>query len=429
MRRRIVLSIAGVATAAVVLFALPLAVVLQRSYNDEALLRLQRDTVAATRQIDLGTGLRDQIELPRSADILSVYDLRGRRVAGAGPGSADSVTIAAIRSGRPAERRSAGELLVAVPLVVREQTTGVVRARRDDRAVSRRVSNAWLALGGLGALVVALAGVAAAVLARRLSRPLERLSAAATRLGEGDFATRAPRSGVTEVDAVASAMDSTARRLDDLVARERTFSADASHQLRTPLAALRIELEAMQLAGESPEQAAAALVQADRLQATVETLLAIARDMPRRDLEIDLAMRVDELESRWRGPLADAGRPLRILVPAGLPPADASPKVVDEILDVLVSNAYDHGAGAVTVSIRQVDEWLAIDVQDQGAGFTVDPAAAFERGVSDGSGHGIGLALARSLAHAEGGRLIVTRGKPEPVMTLMLRVATANAAS
>src|SRR4051812_20561579 len=114
------------------------------------------------------------------------------------------------------------------------------------------------------------------VLGRRLAVPLERLARAARRLGQGDFASRAPRGGVAEADEIAAALDDTARRLGDLVARERAFSAGASHQLRTPLAALRIELEALELRSEAPPELARALAQVERLQTTIDTLLAVA---------------------------------------------------------------------------------------------------------------------------------------------------------
>ena len=96
---------------------------------------------------------------------------------------------------------------------------------------------------------------------------------------------------------------------------------------------------------------------------------------------------------------------------------------MNEILDVLLDNADRHGAGAVAIARpRRASGWLAVDVADEGAGFAGDPEAAFApRGRRHG--HGIGLALARSLADAEGGRLTVTRAAPEPVFTLLLPAA------
>jgi signal transduction histidine kinase len=270
-----------------------------------------------------------------------------------------------------------------------------------------------LAAGAIG--LIALAVLAALILGRRLASPLERLATAAGRLGEGDFAARAPRAGVGELDAVADALDSTARRLHELLARERAFSADASHQLRTPLAALRLELEALELRGDD---VSAALAQVDRLERTIETLLAVARDTSQRDARADLAELADDLQQRWHAPLAKDGRPLRVAIDVHEHVAKASSLVIGEALNVLVENALQHGAGPVTITVRDAGEALAVDVADAGSGFENDPETAFARRTGDG--RGIGLALARSLIQAEGGRLIVTRAAPDPVLTMLL---------
>jgi signal transduction histidine kinase len=319
-------------------------------------------------------------------------------------------------------------LIVAVPLNRNERITGAVRAERSDAELAARVHHSWLALAGLAAFVELVAVAAAIVLSRRLARPLERLAMTAGRLGEGDFSARAPRSGVPEVDRVAIALDSTAQRLGELVTRERAFSADASHQLRTPLAALRIELESMQLSSPESDEIEAALAQVERLQATISTLLDLARDAPRRDAAIELRPRLDQLEDRWRGPLAESGRPLRVACPVGVGPAAISARVLDEVLDVLLSNALTHGKGAVIVRVREVDDSLAIDVQDHGPGFSGDSNDAFGRRATTGEGHGIGLPLAQSLAHAEGCSLSITRSGPEPVLTLLVARPAVNPA-
>jgi signal transduction histidine kinase len=414
-------AIAAVAAGAILLFAVPLGVALRLTYRDEDLLRLQRDTFAATRQIDVSLG-HDPIELPPSRDTLGVYDDAGRLVAGRGPVPAPALVRSVVRSGTPQDRVSDGRLVAAVPLLSGERVTGALRAERSAAGASRDAHQAWLLLAALAAAVVAIAIGAALLLGRRLARPLERLAETARRLGHGDFSVRAARTSVPEVDAVAEALDATADRLDDLVSRERTFSADASHQLRTPLAALRIELEAMDLLGAGADTTAA-LNEVDRLEATIDTLLAVARDAPRGDGEADLTAVIDDLEPRWRARLAAKGRPLHTrITTTEQVKARASQAVVCQILEVLLENAEYHGGGVVTVSLREREGWLMLDVADEGPGFEGDPEHAFRRG-SSRDGYGIGLALARSLAHAEGGRLFASAPGPGPVVTLTLRAA------
>jgi signal transduction histidine kinase len=421
MKRRLVLAIAAVAGGAVLLFALPLAVVLERSYRDEELLRLQRDTDAASRGIDLSRR-PDQIELPRFTGEIGIYSRAGTRIAGAGPALADKVTRSVLAARQPIGSAPDGQLVVAVPLVSGEVITGAVRAQRSQAAVARRAHRAWLALAGLAGGVVALAVFAALALGRRLAGPLERLAAAARRVGEGDFAVRATPTKIREIDDVGTALNSSSRRVDELVTRERTFSADASHQLRTPVAALRLELETAAL--RSPEmqtELTAALAQVDRLQSTIETLLAVSRGSPAGEQTSDLKQAVRDVQARWHGPLAQDGRPLRAVVDADPALAAISPAVLSEVIEVLVQNAAVHGAGTVTVVVRRVGDAFTLEVSDQGPGFGPNVEEAFQRG--SGEGHGIGLALARSLAHAEGARLQVTDPGPHPTVSLLVAPA------
>jgi signal transduction histidine kinase len=425
MRRRLVLAIALVATAAVVLLAVPLVIVLGGAHRNADLLELQRDTFVATRQIDLSGRGGDPIELPASTDTLAVYGTDNRRVAGTGPTIAPDVVRRALRSGRATDAPGGGPLVVAVPLISHERVAGAVRAVRAEGEAGGDTTAQRLIVAAL-ALGIILAAVGAALwLGRALSRPLERLAGAATRLGRGDFSVRAPQSGVPEVDAVAAALATTAQRLEQLVSRERAFSADASHQLRTPLQALRIELEAAQLRGQTLPEIEAALAHVDRLEHTIATLLAIARDIPRTPTTTDVAAAIEAARAHWHGLLAAASRPLRVTLPNQPLFADADPDVLREILNVLLDNARRHGAGAVNMSARQLDAWIVIDITDEGPGFADNDAdQAFARAAPSPDGHGIGLALARSLAHAEGGRLAVTRARPAPVLTLFLRSAS-----
>jgi signal transduction histidine kinase len=424
MRRRLIVAIVAVAAATLALFALPLAVVLRDGYRDQELLRLQRDAVAAAREIDLGTTASDPVELPAGPDRFAVYDDAGNRVAGrpaAGLSRADALVRDAIRRARPTTRIRSGVLLAAVPLLSGERVTGAIRVQRSDAVVDDRTQNAWLALAGAAAGVLLLATLAAILLGRRLARPLERVAVAAARLGDGDFSVRAPRGDIREVDAVAEALDQTATRLETLIARERAFSSDASHQLRTPLAALRLELEALQLGTRHPAELKRALIEVDRLQQTIDTLLAVARDHPRPDVNCDLVTLLTATEQRWRGPLAVDARRLTLSLPGAAIAVHADERIVGEILDVLLDNAVRHGAGPVNIALRTIDEhWAEVAVSDAGPGFAMDVQTAFERRSASADGHGIGLALARALAHAEGGRLAITNTGPAPRISLVL---------
>ncbi len=154
----------------------------------------------------------------------------------------------------------------------------------------------------------------------------------------------------------------------------------------------------------------------------------MARDAEQRDAVTDLGELLDQAEARWRGPLASAGRPLRVRLETQPREVRASGAVVSEVMDVLLDNAERHGAGPVTVSVRDRDAWVEVDVTDEGQGFR-DPARAFERRGGDAEGHGIGLALARSLAHAEGGRLALADAGPHPTVRLTLARAAERGAA
>jgi signal transduction histidine kinase len=282
-----------------------------------------------------------------------------------------------------------------------------------------RTPQFWLLWGILCLNVSAGIGV---YLSRRLTRPVDALAHSAVRLGAGDFSARSPRSGVPELDEVADALDATADRLGNALARERAFSADASHQLRTPLTALRVQLEsgALHASPDTSPILHAALSEIDRLDHTIDDLLALARDEHGPRSLLDLQRILDSVADAWRGPLATAGRPLTVRAEANLPPVLASEAAIRQVLDVLAANAVAHGAGEVAITARRAPGGLAIEVTDEGPGLTGDPEQAFVRRSTNGEGHGIGLALARSLTEAEGGRLVIEHARPNPIFAVIL---------
>jgi signal transduction histidine kinase len=345
----------------------------------------------------------------------------GLRILGTGPEGGDAAVYAALH-GEISNKDLNGELVVAVPVTHDTDVIGAVRAASSVMAVYRQVALVWLGMLGLGGLAIGMVWLVARRQARRLARPLEELAEAARRLGQGDFSVRTTPAAIPEIDSVGEALNSTAGRLDDMLARERSFSADASHQLRTPLTGLRLRLEAaLEHPGQDLRHAITdGIAAADRLEQTIEELLALARDTRSSNATpLDLPVLLDEIEVGWHDRLAAQDRELHVAVDPLAPVSLASTAAVRQVLTVLLDNAATHGSGTVSVAVRNAADALAIDVSDEGAGITAPEPELFTRRSRLADGHGIGLALARSLAEAEGGRLRLTQPAP-PTFTLLV---------
>ena len=411
----------AVVAVAVTLFTIPLAITVRSLTIADELGELEHAATRAERTVSpaalAGTDPAEFASRVGEAR-LAVYDRNGRLRAGEGPDRLE-VSLRAVYQGRAVSHRGS-VLAVAIPVTSNEAVIGAVRASAPGAATAARIWKAWLLmlLSGLGA--IALGGLLAWWQARRLAAPLARLATAARRIGHGDFTSIAPRSGLGEIDDVAVALDATAGRLGAALQRERSFSADASHQLRTPLSALRLDLEFALLEGALDRRHVEdALSEVDRLTETIDDLLALARDTHGDREVLDIAALFDEIEAEWHGRLALEGRPLRITRSDDLPPVRASDAAARQILSVMVTNAAVHGEGVTTVTARRTSDCVALDVADEGPGFPADVEPSFARRPDGGSRHGIGLALARALAEAEGGRLVVTRAGPHPIVSLL----------
>jgi signal transduction histidine kinase len=172
---------------------------------------------------------------------------------------------------------------------------------------------------------------------------------------------------------------------------------------------------------------AASLVDADRLEATIDELLALARaGQVAAAGPVDLGALICELSPEWGARLALHGRELEVQVDPGVPDARASTAAVRQVLGVLVDNASTHGRGTVAVTVREASGAVAIDVSDEGPGVQDLEGTVFAQRADRRDGHGIGLALARRLAEAEQGRLTLSRTAP-PVFTLLLPAAADTA--
>ena len=427
VRSRIIGLAVWCSVLAIVLFGVPLAVAVLHNAAQET----RSDLAGSARDVaievsgDVWDGDRIDDLDPQAADEVAVYD--DDWLGGDQPDH-DWPELDRALDGRSAAGSHDGHHVVAVPVTHGDETIGAVVASTPQSTVWEAVLPRWAGMAGLAALAVTIAWSVGRRQARRLAHPLEDLAVAARRLGGGDFSVRSRQGGVAEIDSVGAALDSTAVRLDDLLARERAFSADASHQLRTPLAGMRLRLEA---ALEGPDRnlrpaIAASLADADRLAATIGELLTLARDRQATQAgPVDLAALVEELAPEWRRRLSPQGRDLTVTVEPNTPDAVASTAAIRQVLAVLVDNATTHGAGTVRVTVREASGAVAIDVADEGPGVSEPAPVLFARRADQRDGHGIGLALARRLAKAEQGRLDLTQPSP-PVFTLLLPSALAG---
>lgn len=413
MRKRIVTLAVLSAALATSLFAVPLAIAAALYYFTDQSTELER--VADIAAVDVATDLvhgRPPGPLgpqPHGTDV-ALYDADGRLVSGRGPMRADPLVRRSLADNTVHSDSDLETLTVAVPIADRPERAYVVRAAASPAGVYPRIAVTWLGMIALEVVILAAIWQLARRQARRLAGPVETLAASAARLGDGDFTVRADASGIPEIDTAATALNLAAARIGNLVERERAVTANASHQLRTPLAGLRLRLEKALDTPDADYRAAAleAIADADRLERTIDDLVTLARTKEHRTEPLNTAALLQELQDVWRDRIAAAGRTLEVTADPRLRPSPAAAAAVRQILAVLVENATRHGKGQITVRARESSNSSAIDVIDEGR--TPDHTKPFEPRAADG--HGIGLRLARSLAEAEGGRLLLTSRAP-----------------
>ena len=307
-------------------------------------------------------------------------------------------------------------LVLGVPLAVLTATTDLLR---------EGAGRALLLIAGLAVAAVAAGAATGVLLGRSLTSPLAQLAVRAERLGSRAARERMAPSGIAEIDRVAELIEASAVRVDRLIAAERQFASDASHQLRTPLTALSMRLEEI-IAADDPrtvrEEARSALAQVERLITVVEHLLDNVRDNNLRAGPVELDDVVLQQVVEWEPAFGAAGRRIVATGTRGLI-AMATPSGLSQVLATLLENSLVHGAGTVTVATRSTGISLVVEVTDEGPGVPPDLGSRiFERSVSGRRGTGLGLAVARELAETDGGRLELVQQRP-PVFALFLSSA------
>lgn len=283
----------------------------------------------------------------------------------------------------------------------------------------QRQAVAVVALAVLASLGAAVS--VAVVTARRVADPLRDVAARAARLAMGDFRPDPRRHGISELDRVSDVLDSATVEIAGRLQREHALVADVSHQLRSRLTAVRLRLDELS-AHADPEvvhEAEEAMAQVDRLTDAIDDLVRASRDEDAADRDPVPVM--DELRgvvAEWKHPFAEAGRTLTLTGDESLR-APITGSRLREAVAVLVDNALMHGGGTCTVSVRSVrpgvdrEPLVCVEVADEGHGVRDELAPhIFDRGFSAGGSTGVGLALARALVEADGGRLELQRRRP-----------------
>ena len=327
-------------------------------------------------------------------------------------------------------------LLVTVPITRDEnRVVGALRVSAPLGEVDSAVRSSWLALLLIGLAVVAAGLVLAWLLAGSMARPVQKLGAAAGRLGRGDLGARVEPEGPREIESVGRSFNRMADALAANLAAQRDFVANASHQLRTPLTGLKLRLEAIHgEGGAAADNAAKAEAEVDRLEALVEDLLELARasTVSPTGMTVDLAEVAGEAVERWRGPAGDAGQTVE-LGRRDAARVFADPGDLAHVLDNLIENAlrYCPPGTHITVETAAPDSRAELLVADDGPGIpAAERGRVFERfyrgsnGRRSGPGTGLGLAIVSELVERWGGDVELLEGPGTRVAATFERAPT-----
>lgn len=449
MRRRLIVTYLTLLAAVLVGLNVPLAVTIAGSVANRMFADRQGDTARfaslaepalRTNQLGaLGDELRQHDEMFGIAAVVVTRD--GRPVLASRPGIdltepplRDAVDAAL--SGQRADVAPRiwpwqdAAMVVAEPVGRGGEITGAALTISPTGALEQAIWRSWALLVGVSVLTL-LAGAAAAVpLANWMLRPVQQLDQAAHALAAGRFGDRALAGpGPPELQRLTTSFNRMADRVATLVERQRSFVSYASHQLRTPLATLRLWVEnlgpSVAPAGRADHQMVSDEI--ERMGAMCDALLTYARAEATADdvADVDAAEVADARVAIWSQAFGQAGI---ALVRAGerRAPVRAAPQALDQALDALLSNAVKFvGRGnqvvvlADTVATRDGGPgWVDIHVIDNGPGLPADDLAQAAQpfwrapGHQNVDGSGLGMTVAEALVTASGGRLDLMPAQP-----------------
>jgi signal transduction histidine kinase len=438
VRRRLLLSYLSITVFVLLVLEIPLGFAYAQSERRRLTAAVQHDALALSIRAEEGL---ESGNLPQLKKVVDTYqrDTGGRVVVVGKDGTllADSDPLragprnfssrpefrAALRGKENSGSRYSATLkqtlqYFAVPVVNGNVPIGALRVTYPTSFVDARIRRTWLVLAGVGAIVLAVVFLVSLRLARQVTKPLDDLERAAGDLGHGDLEARTViPAGPPEIRELAESFNRTAARLEELVTSQQAFVADASHQLRTPLAALRLRLENLEgELGNAPEPAredvVGALDEVARLSRLVDGLLELAR--AERSVTatgpIAVGPLVDQRVDAWSALASERDVDLVARIDGDLVVSSA-PGRLDQVLDNLLANALDiaPGGSAVRVTGRRTAAGIELVVLDAGPGMSAEQRAhAFDRfwrpsGADRNGGSGLGLSIVKRLVTADGG--------------------------
>ena len=433
MTRRVVFVLLSVTVVVLVALEVPLAVSLTDQRRRDLQTELERDalTVADVVELDI-----DPPNRQRLAAVVRAYQReRGGRalvVDAAGTALADSdpteevgssvgrsfasrPEISSALAGRTSVVTRASATLgtsvvsASAPVRLGAQVVGAVRVTRSRAEVDREVSDYQRSLLAIGLATLAVAAGLGIAVGRWATKPLATLQAAAARLGAGELDARAPDDqGPPEVQDLAARFNAMADRLASLIESSQQLAADASHQLRTPLTAMRLRLDNLAEDETTGEQVGPVLDELERLERTVDGLLALTRVEQQEPhlVEVPVAAVLQSRATTWAPAAEESGVTLRVDADAALTVRfDANH--LDQVLDNLIANALDVAPRGSVIELHGVSAGDAVElhVTDHGPGLSAeDRMRALDRQWSRRpGGTGLGLAIVQRLcAHNRG---------------------------
>lgn len=405
-------------------FLVPLGIAVQTLASNQALNEAQTEARSLAPAIATVKDPQVLAELVRSAGATSIGRLSVFMPDGAllgAPATADADVSLAL-TGRSFTTWTADGADVLVPVVIPQAGVAVIEVAVPNSRLRRGVFTAWLILTVTGVGLVLLAVFVADRTARSVVLPTRALAHAAQQAARGDLQVRVAPAGPMEVADVGRAFNLLVARIAELLHAEREAAADLSHTLRTPLTALRLDVESL-----PPSPAA------DRLDADVEAVEEVVSQVIRGlRAQTKSAMRdatdlVSTVRSRlgfWTALAQEHHRNVRVDIAPQHAIVPIAAREADALVDVLLGNVFAHTAPQTPfgVSIREVsDTSVAFVVDDEGPGF---PSRMIERGASGASSTGLGLDIVRRTAEAAGGSLTISMrpgggARVEVVLTTM----------